>query len=187
MQKWVFLLIPVGLGVIGTALYGLRAAPDAVPAPVPQAAVKSPQAAPIMRAAEALPQAPVVQPERASVPVPAVIDQSRPAEVSMAEAREKGDPRTPPIARAPETETPPTAAELADPQLYQRYEQRQNSKAYADYVKATDAQIPLLQQQLAEARQQGISPEQLAVGEEKLRRMQAMRDQLVSQHPEISH
>jgi len=128
----------------------------------------------------------VIQPARASVPVPAVIDQSAPAEVSMAKAREQGDDRAPPINRVPETDQPPTAAEQADPLLYAKYEKRQSSRAYASYVQAADAAIPEQQQELEQAKAQGITPEQLATGEEKIRLMQQMRDRLLNEHPEIA-
>jgi hypothetical protein len=109
-----------------------------------------------------------------------------PAEVSMAEAREKGDRRAPPINRVPETDQPPTPAELADPKLYAKYEKRQNSRGYASYVKAVDEAVPEQQAALAEAKAKGMPPEMQAVAEEKIRRMQQMRDQLLSEHPEIS-
>jgi hypothetical protein len=77
----------------------------------------------------------------------------------------------------------PTAAELADPEAYQRYENRQNQRLYKAYVKAADDEIPQLQQDIARARREGMSEEQLKEGEEKLRRIQAMRDQLQADHP----
>lgn len=96
---------------------------------------------------------------------------------TMSHAREHGDPAAPPVVR----EVPPeaaTAAELADPKAYQRYEARQNERLYNQYVKAADNEIPRLQADIARARAAGLPPEQIAEGEEKLRRIQAMRDQL---------
>lgn len=96
---------------------------------------------------------------------------------SMSNAREHGDMRQPALQRDAPREMP-TAAELADPEAYQRYEARQNERLHKAYVKAADAEIPRLQKDIEQARQAGMSPEQLAEGEEKLRRIQAMRDQL---------
>lgn len=96
---------------------------------------------------------------------------------SMGSAREYGDARQPALQRDAPREVP-TAAELADPAAYQRYEARQNQRLQRAYVKAADAEIPRLQQDIEQARAQGMTPEQIAEGEEKLRRIQAMRDQL---------
>lgn len=103
---------------------------------------------------------------------------------SMAEAMKNGDPRTPPIGRS-EPQEQATAAELADPKLYAQYEARQNMRLYKGYIQAAEVEIPRLQQDIAKAKAEGLKPEQIAEGEEKLRRIQQMRDQLASQHPEL--
>lgn len=107
------------------------------------------------------------------------------AVVSLEEARLHGDSRAPAVVRTPEAEKA-TAAELADPDAYARYEARQNQRLYKNYLKAADTEIPKLQADIAKARGMGMTPEQLAEGEEKLRRIQAMRDQLASEHPELT-
>lgn len=96
---------------------------------------------------------------------------------SMSNARERGDARQPALQRDTPREMP-TAQELADPDAYQRYEARQNERLHKAYVKAADAEIPRLQKDIAQAHKAGMSPEQIAEGEEKLRRIQTMRDQL---------
>ncbi|MDP2228634.1 MAG: hypothetical protein Q8J78_14280 [Moraxellaceae bacterium] len=101
---------------------------------------------------------------------------------SLRLARLQGDARAPAVVRSPEPE-PPTPEELADPQAYQRYEARQNARLYRDYVKAADAEVPKLRQQISEAQAKGLSPEQLREGEEKLRRIEAMRQQLEADNP----
>ena len=53
------------------------------------------------------------------------------------------------------------------------------------YVKAAEVEIPRLQADIAKAKAMGLKPEQIAEGEEKLRRIQQMRDQLASEHPEV--
>ncbi len=106
------------------------------------------------------------------------------AATSMANAMKNGDPRTPPIARS-EPQEKATEAELADPKLYAQYEARQTMRLYKGYINAADTEIPRLQQDIAKAKAAGLKPEQIAEGEEKLRRIQQMRDQLASQHPEL--
>lgn len=121
------------------------------------------------------------------LPVPAMPGQDAPlpelpewqadATQSMANAREHGDARQPSLQRDAPRDMP-TAAELADADAYQRYEARQNERLKKAYVNAADAEIPRLQKDIEQAQQAGMSPEQIAEGEEKLRRIQAMRDQL---------
>ncbi len=96
---------------------------------------------------------------------------------SMSAAREQGDARQPALQRDAPREMP-TAQELADPEAYQRYESRQSQRLHKAFVQAADTEIPRLQKDIDRARTQGLSPEQLAEGEEKLRRIQTMRDQL---------
>ncbi len=117
---------------------------------------------------------------------PLEVDQSRSALLSMRWAHEHGDARTPPLRRVPETTEPPTAAELADPKAYANYEQRQTLKTYASFVKAASTEIPKIQGEIQQGRDQGIPPDQLAVGEEKLKRIQQMRDQLLAQYPQLN-
>ncbi|MCD6061847.1 MAG: hypothetical protein K0S16_2158 [Moraxellaceae bacterium] len=50
-------------------------------------------------------------------------------------------------------------------------------------MKAADTEIPKLQADIERARRAGLPPEQIAEGEEKLRRIQAMRDQLQADNP----
>jgi hypothetical protein len=99
-----------------------------------------------------------------------------PAAVSMAEAREQGDPRTPPIERAPAAALPDAWA-LASPDHYAQFEAQQSARLYAAYQQAAEVEIPKLQAAINAARASGLSAEQLAVGEEKLWRLQAARDQ----------
>lgn len=106
------------------------------------------------------------------------------AATSMANAMKNGDPRMPQLARS-EPQEQATEAELADPKLYAQYEARQNMRLYKGYINAANTEIPRLQQDIAKAKAMGLKPEQIAEGEEKLRRIQQMRDQLASQHPEL--
>ena len=128
---------------------------------------------------------PVLMP-REDVPLPPVAE-GPPVDAiaSLKQAREAGDARAPEVVRSPEREAP-TAAELADPEAYQRYEARQNERLYRSYVKSAEREIPVLQDQIAKGKQGGLTPEQIAEGEEKLRRIEAMRFQLMSDHPELN-
>lgn len=110
-------------------------------------------------------------------PLPELPESTVDAAVSMQQALAKGDPSAPPVQREAPREAP-SAAELADPKAYQAYEARQNQRLYNQYLKAADSEIPRLQADIERARAAGLSPEQIAEGEEKLRRIQAMRDQL---------
>lgn len=135
------------------------------------------------RAAET--PSPILMP-REDVPLPpaaglAPVD----AVESLRQSRESGDVRAPAVIRSPEREAP-TAAELADPEAYQRYESRQNERLYRSYVKSAEGEVSRLQDQITKGRQGGLSPEQIAEGEEKLRRIEAMRNQLLSDHPELN-
>ncbi|MBC7750719.1 MAG: hypothetical protein H7Z73_03230 [Candidatus Saccharibacteria bacterium] len=106
------------------------------------------------------------------------------AATTMAETREHGDPRTPPIEVTPAREKP-TPAELDDPKQYAQYEARQNAKLYKAYVASADKEVPALQADIERAKKEGFSQEQIKVVEEKVRRIQEMRDQLKAQHPEL--
>ena len=75
---------------------------------------------------------------------------------------------------------------MTDPEAYQRYEARQNERLYRAFVRSADNEIPRLRDQLSTGRQGGLTAEQMAEGEEKLRRIEAMRHQLMSDHPELN-
>lgn len=108
------------------------------------------------------------------------------AAVSLRESFLHGDPNAPKIVRDTTPQEQATPEELADPKLYAMFEARQNMRLYKAYVAAADTEIPRLQQDIAKAKAMGLSKEQIAEGEEKLRRIQAMRDQLMSEHPEVA-
>ena len=75
---------------------------------------------------------------------------------------------------------------MASPEGYGNYESRQNQRLYSAYVKAAGDEIPRLQEQISRARREGIPADEISKGEEKLRRIQAMRDQLQADHPEAA-
>jgi len=113
------------------------------------------------------------------------LEPDEPATQSLADAREHGDSRAPPVQHTPESLDHPTPAELADPAAYQQYETRQNTRLYSAYVQAADANVPKLREDIARARMAGIAPEQIAKVEEKVRRIEEMRRMLLSEHAEL--
>jgi hypothetical protein len=100
----------------------------------------------------------------------------------MSEARERGDPRTPPIVH--EAERPaPTPAQLADPQAYQQYQDDQHTRLLNNFVAAAADALPKLQADLERGRQAGIPPEQLAKVEEKIARIQQLSAGIAKDQP----
>lgn len=123
---------------------------------------------------------------RKDVPLPPVEGvPSLDAVESLRNAREMGDSRAPAVVRSSPRQEP-SSTELTDPEAYQRYEARQNERLYRAFVRSADNEIPRLRDQLSTGRQGGLTAEQMAEGEEKLRRIEAMRHQLMSDHPELN-
>lgn len=175
-----FLLAGVVLLLLAVVVLGLWLQGDAT-APVATAAALVPAAASAAPSQQLPPAiAPTVTVATTDAPLPELPATSADAVQSMSLAREAGDARAPSVVRDAPRDMP-SAAELADPQAYQRYEARQNQRLQRAYVKAADTEIPRLQQDIARAREAGLTPEQIAEGEEKLRRIQSMRDQLQAQ------
>lgn len=113
------------------------------------------------------------------------VDSSASAWMSMAAARENGDPRTPPIERDAAERSAPTAAQLADPQAYQQYEEAQHTRLLGAYVAAAAVELPKLKADLERGRQAGIAPEQLAKVEEKIARIQRLSADIAKDHPQM--
>ncbi len=103
---------------------------------------------------------------------------------SMADARINGDDRAPPIGKSVEPQQP-TAQELESPELYLEYESRHEKKIYKAYIDAADTKIEMLEAQIALAKEQGLSKEEIAVGVEKVTRIRSMREQLLVENPEL--
>ncbi|MGB1220813.1 MAG: hypothetical protein ACPG43_04695 [Alcanivoracaceae bacterium] len=189
----VVLVMSVAAAMVGVRVYlqapeADSAAPVAAepamdkPADTATAPVSAPQVAP----AEEL--APEAEPPVASTPEPLQQWQPDPDAVqSLRRSMEEGDPRAPPIARQESEREMPTEEELADPDLYLQYETRQQQKVYASFVQASEKKISDLKKMIDRARAEGsVSPEQLAEGEEKLRRLEEMREKLLQENPELA-
>lgn len=145
--------------------------------------------APVASIASAVPVAPVAPvagpasgvasaPTRMAdaMPAPAPVAEP-PAHWSLADARTAGDDRAPPLQRAA-PEAPAPTWELDDHRAYARREQAQHQAVQRAFVAAADRELPLIEQQIARGRALGLSAEQLAKGEEKLRRIAAMRAEM---------
>ena len=105
---------------------------------------------------------------------------------SLADARINGDPRTPPMARSAIEREMPTLEELADPDLYQEYETRQNQKVYRSFYSASKNKLVEMEKLMEQARSQGVSEDKLREGEEKIAKMKAMREKLAQTYDDIS-
>ncbi|MFM9437672.1 hypothetical protein ACFDR9_004762 [Janthinobacterium sp. CG_23.3] len=180
---WLAVFLGAVAATVGVLLLWPRAARDAA---APLAAAAPPPAASVSAAVPAAWPAALdgvdAEPKRVAL---TPVGRAEPAAYSMALARQNGDPRTPPISRD-EAAAAPSAAELADPKAYQGYESRQNMKLYAGYVQAADADLPALRRDIARGREAGVPAAEIAKVEEKLRRIDAMRAQLLARHPELA-
>jgi hypothetical protein len=107
------------------------------------------------------------------VPIPEV-DERAPAWLSMAQARESGDSRTPPIQREAPAERPDPAL-LADHEAYAAHQLAQKQRLAAAYAQAAGPEIARLQADLEQGRAAGIAPEELARVAEKIRRIERQR------------
>lgn len=126
-------------------------------------------------------------PEKRADNAPSVVPTPSPqAVVALRESMRNGDPRTPPLVRNTDLREPPSAAELADPALYQQYEARQNQAVRASFVAAANRKMVELEGLIARGKEFGIAPEQLEEGIAKLDKLREQRDQLVAQHPELA-
>ncbi|ATQ74013.1 hypothetical protein CR152_05375 [Massilia violaceinigra] len=111
-----------------------------------------------------------------AMPVPAPV----PAAESMADARRHGDARTPPLAPPTAAGAGPTAAQLADPRAYQAYQAGQDARVIAAFANAAELEVPRLQADVERARAAGIPAAQIARVEEKIRRLEQLRHEIVN-------
>lgn len=103
--------------------------------------------------------------------------------LSMSEARLKGDARRPPMASRQPVRELPTDDELNDPVAYARYETRQEQQLYQAFVDAVPAKVAAMENVLEQARQpgSGVSDDELAMAEDKIARLNAMKAQLLQE------
>ncbi|SHH63245.1 hypothetical protein [Massilia sp. CF038] len=98
-----------------------------------------------------------------------------PAWESLADARQHGDARMPPLAAPAPRDAGPSPAQLADPAAYQRYEQDQNARVMANYAAAVDAEVPRLRADVERARAMGIPAAEIAKVEAKIFRLEKLK------------
>jgi hypothetical protein len=144
---------------------GEPAAPPPPPAPAAPAPAPAIAAAPAAAASEG--------DGLRRVPIPPV-DARAPAWISMAQARESGDERTPPIEHSSEGRHP-DAGMLADHEAYAAYQLAQKQRLAAAYAKAATPELINLRADLERGREAGVPPEQLARVAEKIRRIEQQR------------
>lgn len=126
---------------------------------------------------------PSPRPERASE---AAIRVNPEVVASMRHGRLEGDERSPPLAEnRPERERP-SAEALADPDMYLEYEKQQKQKIYVSFLRASSKKVTELEAAIADAEARGLAAEQLEEGREKLRRLRAMREKLLRDHPSLA-
>jgi len=107
------------------------------------------------------------------VPLPPV-DARSPAWISMAQARQSGDERAPPLERSAPAEHP-AASVLADHDAYAASQLAQKQRLAAAYVQAAGPELANLQADLERGREAGVPPEELARVAEKIRRIEQQR------------
>lgn len=177
-RRWIWPALTVlgmaclGLGVLQLSLDSTPDEPlrtTASGAPSPRTAPSTP-----LPVTEALARPPAVALAAPVVPAADGIP-LEPAHWHLADARTAGDPRTPPIVRAAE---PPAAErwQLDSPSDYLAREDREHRAVQQAFVDAADRELPALRRLLDLAREQGLSPEGIAKGEEKLRRIAEQRE-----------
>jgi len=104
---------------------------------------------------------------------------------SLRESMVNGDSRAPKLNKTRQRDELPSAEELADPELYQRYERRQQNRMYRAYVEASKIKVAELEKMIERGKQEGISDEQIQFAEDKIKGIQDMAAQLQIDHPEI--
>lgn len=104
---------------------------------------------------------------------------------SLRVARLHGDDRTPNLNKSRERDELPTPEQLEDPQLYQEYERRQQQRMYRAYVEAAKIKTAEIQTMIEQGKEGGISDEEIAFAEAKIKGIEDMAAQLQRDHPEI--
>jgi len=103
---------------------------------------------------------------------------------SLRQARLEGDSRTPNLAPNHEREAA-TEEELGDHEQYLEYEQRQQKRVYRAYVEASKVKTAQLRSMIERGKAEGISDEEIAFAEEKVRGIEEMAAKLQQDYPDI--
>lgn len=103
---------------------------------------------------------------------------------SMQQARLKGDPRAPKLGKHHEREVP-TEEELGDHEQYLEYERRQQKRVYRAYVDASKIKTAQLRSMIEQGKAEGISAEEIAFAEDKIKGIEEMAAKLQQDYPDI--
>lgn len=101
---------------------------------------------------------------------------------SLRDARLNGDPRSPPIAHTQLTQRA-NGQQKSDPDQYNHYQDNKKKQLIINYMQAIQPKIETLKEQVKKAKEKGLPAEQLAEGEEKIKKMQDMLEKLAQQYP----
>jgi len=102
-----------------------------------------------------------------------------PGWASLAEGREHGDSRAPPLHRPDVSRSGPTAAQLADPAAYRAYERSEHARTLAAFAAAAETKAAQLRADLVQARAVGIAPADILKVERKIQRLDEIRRGIV--------
>ncbi|MGM0564839.1 MAG: hypothetical protein ACQES2_10950 [Pseudomonadota bacterium] len=172
-------------------LFEEKAAPEVIEAPEPEAE-PAPEPKPAPAPAGDDRQAPEPEPKKSEPDTKPDSDDAPSDDYGFDQSKidalrnaRDGDARTPPIERSEERELP-TPEELADPELYAEYETRHRKALLAGFVKASQPKIEQLEKLLEQGRQHGMTREDLQEGEEKLKKLKEMREELLREDPSLA-
>ena len=102
---------------------------------------------------------------------------------SLEFSRLNGDSRSPPINhRVPSQRA--NQQQLNDPDQYNAYQADKKKQLIRHYVEAAQPKIDRLKEQVKKAKERGLPAEQLAEGEEKIKKLEEMVEQLNLQYPQ---
>ncbi len=102
---------------------------------------------------------------------------------SLEFARLNGDSRSPPINhRVPSQRA--NQQQINDPDQYNAYQADKKKQLVRHYVEAAQPKINRLKEQVKAAKEKGLPAEQLAEGEEKIKKLEEMVEQLRLQYPQ---
>lgn len=110
-----------------------------------------------------------------------------PEKIAALRAAKDGDPRTPPLKRRAERVLP-TTEQLADPELYQQYEEAQTQQMFAGFVKAVDPKINQIREHMASLDQYEFPDREKfqRIADEKIAALESMKAELLAKNPELA-
>ena len=125
------------------------------------------------------------EPDVADLPEEPVYNFDQYAIASLQQTRLNGDSRAPKLREKDWERELPTAEELADPEKYQAYEQKNEEQVQRAFIAAAAERIPEIEQAIVEAEERGLDPVQLQDGISKLEKIKAMQAQLKAKFADV--